>query len=407
MSLQFLQDYYPNSIFSIFSFLGFVACTIPLPWHLEAWNTGMCLYMVWTGLGCLILFINSIVWHHNAINWSPIWCDITARYIVGLNSAIPATCLAITRRLYHITAIRIPASKVDNRRAMIVDIAIGLGIPFLEMVLQYIPQGHRFNIFEDIGCWPFTYGTTVGLVFVFLPPIALCLISGVYAVLGIRSFWKSRADIDEILSGMGHRNLTPSRYIRLLCFSTLGVLITIPLALYDLGLNLHIGNMQPWTGWRATHADFQRVDQFPAIIWKSQSFLVTPLEISRWSVVGSAFLFFVFFSFADEAIKKYRSALRAVSMNIGLSTDTGDTFTPLASSTLSSSTVSLKVDVETSFPPIAMTSPDYVMDISPIRPRPHTTRPHVLVAPPLACPSNGFTAIKMPPLARTNVYQIV
>ncbi|TFK67122.1 STE3-domain-containing protein [Pluteus cervinus] len=407
MSLQFLQNYYPNSIFSVFSFLGFMACMVPLPWHLEAWNAGMCLYMVWTGLGCLILFINSIVWHHNAINWSPIWCDITSRYIVGLNFAIPATCLAVTRRLYYIIAIRIPAGKVDNHRAVIVDIAIGLGIPFLGMVIQYIPQGHRFNIFEDIGCWPFTWNTIVGLAFVCLPPVGICLISGVYAVLGIHSFWKSRTDIDEILLGMGHRNLTPSRYIRLLCFSSLGVLITIPFALYELGLNLHNGFVQPWTGWRATHVGFQRVDQWPAIIWKSKSYFVIPLEGSRWSVVGSAVLFFVFFSFADEAIKKYRSALRAVSTNIGLSTDTGDTFTPLASSTLSSSTVSLKVDVKTSFPPTAMTSPGHVIDISPIRPQSCPVGPHVLVASPLVRPSNEFTAIEMPPLARTNTYQVV
>ncbi|TFK67120.1 STE3-domain-containing protein [Pluteus cervinus] len=396
MPQQLLPNYYPNSIFSVFSFLGFMACMIPLPWHLEAWNTGMFLFMAWTGLGCLILFINSIVWHHNAMNWSPVWCDITSRYIVGLSFAIPATCLAITRRLYHITAIRIPASKVDNRRAIFVDIAIGLGIPFLGMVIQYIPQGHRFNIFEDIGCWPYTYDTTLCVAFVYLPPIILFLISGVYAVLGIRSFWKSRTDIDEILSGMGHRNLTPSRYIRLLCFSSLGVLIIILFELYNLGLNFHSGNVQPWTGWRATHTDFQRVDQFPAIIWKSQSFFVTPLEGARWTVVGSTFLFFVFFSFADEAIKKYRSALRAVSTNIGLSTDTSDT--PLTSSTLSSSTVSLKVGVKPSLPPIAMTSPDHVIDISAIRPRSRTA---------LACPSNEFTDIEMPPLARTNVYQIV
>jgi pheromone a factor receptor len=32
--------------------------------------------MIWTAIGCLNLFINSIVWHHNAINWAPAWCDI-------------------------------------------------------------------------------------------------------------------------------------------------------------------------------------------------------------------------------------------------------------------------------------------------------------------------------------------
>ena len=85
----------PNHIFSAFAFIGFILVSIPLPWHFEgtffnaqscqsctkattlaAWNTGTCLYMIWTGIGCLIGFINSIVWNRNVGNWAPVWCDI-------------------------------------------------------------------------------------------------------------------------------------------------------------------------------------------------------------------------------------------------------------------------------------------------------------------------------------------
>ena len=45
-----------------------------------AWNTGTCLYMIWTGLACLIQFINSIVWRSNVINWAPVWCDICRHF---------------------------------------------------------------------------------------------------------------------------------------------------------------------------------------------------------------------------------------------------------------------------------------------------------------------------------------
>lgn len=41
-----------------------------------AWNTGTCLYMIWTGLACLIFFINSVVWNSDVINKAPVWCDI-------------------------------------------------------------------------------------------------------------------------------------------------------------------------------------------------------------------------------------------------------------------------------------------------------------------------------------------
>lgn len=82
----------PNWIFSTLAFIGFLMCMIPLPWHLEgkfilikhharsdllsAWNTGTCLYMIWTGLACLNQFINSVVWNSDTINKAPVWCDI-------------------------------------------------------------------------------------------------------------------------------------------------------------------------------------------------------------------------------------------------------------------------------------------------------------------------------------------
>ena len=85
----------PNEVYTAFSFIGFVFCAIPFYWHLEgkgkhlrgwnillrpsdgtAWNTGTCLFMIWTGLGCLLQFINSIVWNKNIINRAPVYCDI-------------------------------------------------------------------------------------------------------------------------------------------------------------------------------------------------------------------------------------------------------------------------------------------------------------------------------------------
>lgn len=63
-------------VFPVFSFLSFVLVLIPLPWHLQAWNAGTCLYMLWTAIALLNQFVNSIVWHGNALNPAPIWCDI-------------------------------------------------------------------------------------------------------------------------------------------------------------------------------------------------------------------------------------------------------------------------------------------------------------------------------------------
>lgn len=63
-------------LFPVLSFLGFIVCCIPLSWHIQAWNSGTCAYMIWTSMACLIEFVNCIVWTGNLNNPSPVWCDI-------------------------------------------------------------------------------------------------------------------------------------------------------------------------------------------------------------------------------------------------------------------------------------------------------------------------------------------
>jgi len=113
--------------------------------------------MIWTGLACLNQFINSVVWNGNAVNRAPVWCDIckckdivdfkqsltdgiASRLIVGTAVAIPAASLCINRRLYHIASVTtVRINKAEKRRAVMVDLAIGLGLPILEMILREFP----------------------------------------------------------------------------------------------------------------------------------------------------------------------------------------------------------------------------------------------------------------------------
>ena len=67
-------------LFPIAAALGFVAVLTPLPWHLEAWNSGTCYYMIWVALACLNQFVNSVVWANDALNRAPVWCDICENF---------------------------------------------------------------------------------------------------------------------------------------------------------------------------------------------------------------------------------------------------------------------------------------------------------------------------------------
>lgn len=128
-------------LFPIFSFLGFVFSLIPLPWHLQAWNSGTCYFMMWTSISCLNQFVNSVVWHNNALNPSPGWCEIcefcfqrsrsksdalskAIRIIMGSTVGLPLSSLAINRRLYHIansSTVTIGRAEVRHHSSSIID----------------------------------------------------------------------------------------------------------------------------------------------------------------------------------------------------------------------------------------------------------------------------------------------
>ncbi|KAL1739215.1 hypothetical protein HDZ31DRAFT_77756 [Schizophyllum fasciatum] len=55
--------------------------------------------------------------------------------------------------------------------------------------------------------------------------------------------------------------------------------------------------------------DFSHVNQIPAVLWKSVPIQYRALELTRWFIFICAFIFFVFFGFAQEARKNYRRAM--------------------------------------------------------------------------------------------------
>jgi len=307
-----------NQIFSAYAFVGFVLVAIPLPWHLEAWNTGTCLYMFWGGLACLNYFINAVIWNKHAMNVAPVWCDISTRIIIAQSVAIPAASLCINRRLYQIASVKsVTITKTQKRRAILVDLAIGLGLPLLELPMAYITQGHRFNIFEQVGCFPYTHNTPVAFPLVWVWPLVIGLVSAFYCVRTIIAFHKRRTMFKELLSA--NNNLNSDRYFRLMGLAAVDLCCTIPFSAYIIALNVK-GGIQPYKSWADVHSNFGRVVLFPAIIWHNDNHTRTSLEMSRWLTVSCAYIFFAFFGFADEARKNYRNMFESFAKRVGYST---------------------------------------------------------------------------------------
>ncbi|KAF5378514.1 hypothetical protein D9615_007153 [Tricholomella constricta] len=71
---------------------------------------------------------------------------------------------------------------------------------------EYIPQGHRFDIFEDIGCYSSPYMTPAGIALVSIPPCChrMCFCR----------LLKRQVQFKELLSS--NSNLSTNRYLRLM-----------------------------------------------------------------------------------------------------------------------------------------------------------------------------------------------
>ena len=143
--------------------------------------------------------------------------------------------------------------------------------------------------------------------------------------MGIWAFNKSRKQYNEFLSG---GQVTSHRYIRLMCLAGFGSVCTISLGAYNLYENGAVLPLFPWVSWANTHADFHRVDQFPAIIWRNSADSIgSSIEFSRWMNVLAAFTFFAFFGFAEEARRYYMTTAQSVTKRLGISSGSfGSTF---------------------------------------------------------------------------------
>jgi len=310
-----------NTAFSVFSAIGFILAIVPLYWHLESWNVGTCMYMVWTALACLVHFVDSILWNGNAINWAPVWCDIAIRIQIAVAVAWPACGLCIVRRLYYIASpTTVTTSQKDKRRELIVDLLITVGIPVVELSLEYIVAGHRFNIYEDYGCGPATWNTPLAYVLVHSWPLAIACVSACYGGLTIHAFMKRRKQFRDLVTANSH--LTYSRYWRLVALASVDFCFTIPLAIWAIVGNVLWGDVRPWVSWADTHWGYSRVFQFPKVLLDQNPVTGFSLETTRWAAVLCAFVFFGFFGFADEAKKNYRLLASTVSKRLGYTTFT-------------------------------------------------------------------------------------
>ncbi|KAJ3992362.1 pheromone receptor [Lentinula boryana] len=304
-------------LYPIFAFLGFFLPLIPLSWHLQAWNSGTCFYIFWASISCLNQFVNSIIWRGNVLNSAPVWCDISIRITMATSVSLPAASFCIVRRLYGIAAIRTASiSYAEKRRAITIDCLICGLWPLIYVALQYIVQGHRFNIYEDIGCMPAIYNSLPTYFITYSWPLLFGIASAAYCILSLRAFAQRRLEFAQFMST--NKALSVGRYFRLMALAMTEMFCTIPLCIFLIWLSATRSPIGPWISISNTHIDYSRVDQFPSVLYRADPIFFMGIQFTRWASVACSFIFFGFFGFAEEARRNYLKWYRAVLAAFGI-----------------------------------------------------------------------------------------
>ncbi|KAG9039977.1 a-factor receptor [Tulasnella sp. JGI-2019a] len=289
---------YPT--FPILSILSMVLVAVPAYWQFKAGNVGTSLYITWTFIGNMIYLVNSILWYGNLEQHSRFWCDLCTKLMIGMSVGLPAASLIINRRLYKISTVQtVHVSKSESRRNLCIELALGVGLPVLIMALHIINQGHRYDVVENIGCWPSIYMTPMSVALIFIWPILLSMCSVVYCTLSIRAFFRQRRAFLEVLQST-NSGLNVNRYFRLMALAATELCFGLPFSVYVLAMNIS-GNWHPWISWANTHADFNRTEYVPWGIFMLYRNTYIIFQVTRYALPAGGFFFFFYLGLSGEA----------------------------------------------------------------------------------------------------------
>ncbi len=90
----------------------------------------------------------------------------------------------------------------------------------------------------------------------------------------------------------------------MIVISSVEVFATIPVATFFIVSDAKAGFI-PWKSWADTHNHYSVVYQVPGFVWRNIPGAALGLEVYRWALVASAFIFFSLFGFAAEAREQY------------------------------------------------------------------------------------------------------
>jgi pheromone a factor receptor len=165
----------------LFSAIMLVLDLPPLIWHLRHGNVGASALILWLAVSLAMNAVNGAVWpRDNALEWfnGHGLCDVEVRLRAGAPVGVSAALAVILRRLAAVLDTNravVTQGRGVRRRQNAVDCLLCFGAPLLLMLVYYVVQSQRFDIFAITGCsyqldgsWP-----TIALVLIWPPVLSV------------------------------------------------------------------------------------------------------------------------------------------------------------------------------------------------------------------------------------------
>ncbi|KAH9887046.1 pheromone A receptor-domain-containing protein [Cubamyces lactineus] len=267
------------------SFLGVAALVLVAPIFVSSRNIPVLSLAAWLLCCNVIHGVNTIVWAENNAVHVPAWCDIVTRVLLAAQMAIPGSALALVLKLRRCALGQETTRKTST---LTPDLLLCFAVPIAYIILHIIVQPHRFDIATDFGCVASIHTSTISVVFIWVPPLIVCLTTFGYTFLAIRA---------RLASGLfffSHMQDAPRvsvlAFIRPLIISVFICLISLAVTIFSMTAHLiSIGGLQKWTEetWSEVHAEMSQIFVVPA----SSRLILKSVEAEWWAIPAYTLVF--------------------------------------------------------------------------------------------------------------------
>ncbi|KZV66429.1 fungal pheromone STE3G-protein-coupled receptor [Peniophora sp. CONT] len=291
----------------------------------QNWNLGVIFLCVWIFFDNVTNAINAIAWSDNVDIKLYVYCDIVTRVQLVAYVVKPMATLIITRRLYLIArnrAVELP-TRAARRRDLLVEWMLGFIIPLLctDVYQDYIFQASRFDVLGSIGCKNSQLPSILDILLMQLWNIVPPLISIIFYYPSIiRMFYLQYRDVNRFIDT--NDSVSRKSYIRILILASIDVLLTLPIGITTLVLDVLTGNINPgplpfYPGWDLTHSDWAPESVTYAEIAASPPSYLARTYFSAWTSPVLAFAIFALFGLTAEARASYWRVFFSIGAQFG------------------------------------------------------------------------------------------